>query len=526
MPTLARRVISLTQLATDHATRVEVDGEKILLVRDGDTVHAYGADCPHAGGPLEEGALCNGHIVCPWHKGTFDVSTGDVLEPPALTALDRYPVEVHDGNVMVTPQKIERPGAATSPGTLADAPTDTREFVVIGAGAAGAAACAALRMNGFNGRIKLIGEESQEPYDRTALSKFVPAGEMSVNDVPALLPPQWLERERIERIDATIVSLDVPTRRIQFEDGRELGYDTALLASGSVPNRPPVPGCDLGSVHLLRNLGDARALCETLKDAQHAVIVGSSFIGLEVASALRKRGTRVTVVASEAVPFERQFGTRLGTLFQHLHERHGVTFRLNETLAELVGDTSVHEVVLKSGTRIAADVVLLGTGVSPATGFVKGLALQKDGGVLVNGGMQAAPGLYAAGDVAAFPLYEDQEPVRIEHWRLAQQHAFIAAQNMLGARNRYKGVPYFWTYHYDMNFEYLGHASGWDTVTIDGDLDQHRFLALYVKANIVVAVLACGREAATARLIESMQAGISPAEALRLAKEQENVSAE
>ena len=517
MSAVARRVIQLTQLPEDHATRVEVDGEKILLVRDGDTVRAFSADCPHAGGPLEEGALCDGHIVCPWHKGTFDAATGDVLEPPALMGLDRYPVEVRDGEVMVTPRKMERPRAAK--------PADTPKFVVIGAGAAGAAACATLRRSGFSGHITLIGEESEAPYDRTALSKFVPSGEMPVKDVSPLLPQTWWADEQVERISATIVDLDVPKRQIRFRDGRELAYDAALLASGSTPNAPPIPGCELGSVHMLRNLQDAGALCDTLKSAQRAVIVGSSFIGLEVASALRERGTQVTIVAPDKVPFERQFGARLGALFQRLHESHGVNFRLNEKVTELAGDTSVREVVLENGERIAADIVLLATGVSPATGFVKGLPLQKDGGVLVNAGMQAAPGLYAAGDIAAFPLYEDQEPVRIEHWRLAQQHAFIAAQNMHGARKPYTGVPYFWTYHYGKNFEYLGHASGWDTVTIDGDLEQHCFLALYVKANIVVAVLACERAAATARLIESMQTGLSPSEALRLAKEQENATA-
>ena len=517
MSAVARRVIQLAQLPEDHATRVEVDGEKILLVRNGDTVHAYSADCPHAGAPLEEGALCNGHIICPWHKGTFDATTGEVLEPPALMSLDRYPVVVRDGDVMVTPVKIERPGAAAS--------SDTPRFVVIGAGAAGAAACAALRANGFSGHVTLIGEESPEPYDRTALSKFVPSGEMAPDDVPPLLPPHWLEQEHVERVVGTIVSLDVPKRKIRFDDGRMLTYDAALLASGSTPQFPPVPGRDLKSVYLLRTLHDATALCEGLESAQRAVIVGSSFIGLEVASALRERGVQVTVVAPEHVPFERQFGARFGALFQRLHESHGVTFKLNEKVAEFAGDTHVREVVLESGARLPADVVLVGTGVAPATGFIQGLPLQKDGGVLVNAGMQAAPGLYAAGDIAAFPLYEDQEPVRIEHWRLAQQHAFTAAQNMCGARNRYSGVPYFWTYHYGKSFEYLGYASGWDDIVVDGDPEQHRFLALYVKAGIVVAALACERGAATARLVESMQTGLSSTEALRLASEQEAASA-
>jgi NADPH-dependent 2,4-dienoyl-CoA reductase/sulfur reductase-like enzyme/nitrite reductase/ring-hydroxylating ferredoxin subunit len=517
MAAVAQRVSQLAQLPEDHATRVEIDGEKILLVRNGDTVHAFGAECPHAGGPLEEGALCNGHIICPWHKGTFDATSGEVLQPPALMSLDRYPVEVRDGEVMVTPQKLEKPSAA--------AVSDTSKFVVIGAGAAGAAACVALRSNGFTGHLTLIGEESREPYDRTALSKFVPAGEMATGDVPPLLPSNWLKEHHIERVTGTIVSLDVPKRQIRLDNGRTLAYETALLASGSTPVVPPLPGRDLGSIYALRTLQDAVAICSGLENAQRAVIVGSGFIGLEVASALRKRGLRVTVVTPEKVPFERQFGPRLGMLFQTLHESNGVIFRLNEKVVAFAGDSHVREVVLENGTRLGADVVLVGTGVSPSTGFVEGLPLQKDGAVLVNAGMQAAPGLYAAGDIAAFPLYDDQEPVRIEHWRLAQQHAFIAAQNMCGARNRYTGVPYFWTYHYGKTFEYLGYASSWDEIVIDGELEKHRFLALYVKAGIVVAALACEREAATARLIESMQTGLSSTEALRMVSEQEAASA-
>lgn len=511
----ARRVIQLTQLSENRATRLIVEGENILLVRQGDTVRAYGADCPHAGGPLEEGALCNGRIVCPWHKGSFDVATGKVLEPPALFDLDCYPVTVAGDDVLVTPRKVDKPKTGTT--------TDKPKFVIVGSGAAGAAACTALRANGFSGHITLIGEESPEPYDRTALSKFVPSAEMSPTDVPALLPPHWLEKQQIDRIEASVIALDVAQRSIHLADGQELTYDTALLATGSVPELPSIKGCDLKSVYLLRNLRDAAALFEAAGNAHHVAIIGSGFIGLEVASALRKRGAQVTVVSSGRVPFERQFGSRLGMMFQHLHESQGVVFRFNEKLSEIAGDASnsqARAIVLESGARLEIDAVLIGVGVSPATGFLKGLSLQKDGGVIVNAGMQAAPGLYAAGDIAAFPLYENQEPLRIEHWRVAQQHAVIAAQNMCGARNRYQGVPYFWTYHYGKSFEYLGHATSWDDLEIDGSPEDHQFLALYVKDHKVIAVLACQREAATARLIGSLQAGLSADEALQLAKDE------
>lgn len=512
MPTTARRVAQLSQLRADRAERVEVDGEKILLVRDGETVHAYAADCPHAGGPLEEGALCNGRIICPWHKASFDAATGDLLEPPALFALDRYPVTVDGDAVMVTPQKLAQP--------VTGATSREPHYVVIGAGAAGAAACATLRECGFAGRVTLIGEEAHAPYDRTALSKFVPSFEMTPADVPPLLAPEWLEQNGIERIVAKVARLDVPARTIHFESGDPLTYDTALLATGGVPKLPDIPGCELGGVHVLRSLDDAAALIDALGDdasETQVAILGSSFIGLETASALRKHGTQVTVISPDKVPFAKQFGERAGAMFRALHESNGVVFHLEAKVASLEGEEgNVHQVMLGSGEHVAADVVLLGTGVSPATGFVEGLPLQKDGGVIVNAGMQAAPGLYAAGDIAVFPLHENQEPLRVEHWRVAQQHARIAAQNMCGARNRYNGVPFFWTYHYGKRFEYLGHANEWDEIVVDGELERQQFVALYLKDGMVAAVLACEREADTARLIDAMAQGLSHAQALAM----------
>lgn len=510
MTTIARRVAQLSQLRSERAVRVVVDGEQILLVRDGDTVHAYSADCPHAGAALEEGALCRGRIICPWHKGTFDVATGNVLEPPALVGLDRYPVVVAGDDVMVTPEKLPQPVRTAS--------GEKRHYVVIGAGAAGAAACAALRECGFGGRITLIGAEPHAPYDRTALSKFVPSGEMAAADVPPLLAPDWLERHDVERIVSRVARLDVPARTIHFETGGQLIYDTALLATGGVPQLPALPGIELGGVHVLRSLDDAAALADAIGDdagQTQVAILGSSFIGLETASALRKRGVQVTVISPQKVPFAKQFGERVGAMFRELHERNGVVFRLEAKVASLDGEEDdVQQVMLENGGHITADLVLLGTGVAPATRFVEGLPLQKDGGVLVNAGMQAAPGLYAAGDIAAFPLHEDEEPLRIEHWRVAQQHARIAAENMCGARHRYVGVPYFWTYHFGKRFEYLGHASEWDEIVVDGELDQQEFIALYVKDDKVVAVLACEREAQTARLIDAMARGVSRAQAL------------
>src|SRR5258706_1774647 len=497
MPASSQKVARFSQLREHHAIRVVVDSENVLLIRDGDTVHAYAADCPHAGGPLEEGAVCNGHIVCPWHKGTFELSTGNLVEPPALMALDRYPVVVDGDHVLVPPAKLPAPAAAGS--------NDSRVFAIVGGGAAGAAACAELRAQGFAGRIVLIGTEEAPPYDRTSLSKFVLSGEMKPDEVPPLLPAGFIERERIERIDSPVLQLDVPNRRIRFADGNDLAYDAALLASGSEPKVPPIPGHDLEQVYVLRSLHDAHTIVGATGDATRVVILGSSFIGLEAASALRKRNLAVTVVSPPKVPFARQFGERIVTMLRKLHEDNGVVFRLDSKVSSLEGEGAVREVVLEGGERIPADIVLLGTGVAPATGFVDGIELQKDGGVAVDAGMQVAPGLHAAGDVAAFPLDAGGPLVRIEHWRVAQQHARIAARNMCGASEHYEGVPFFWTYHYGKNFEYLGHAATWDDIVVEGDIDRHAFLALFVKDGKVVAAVACERDSATARLIGVMR---------------------
>lgn len=507
-----RKVAELSDLAADRGKRIEIGGEKILLVRDGDAVRAYAADCPHAGGPLEEGAVCDGRIVCPWHKGTFRLSDGALLEPPALLPLARYPVRVDEnGDVLVSPERI-----APEP---VPPVADERSMVIVGAGAAGAAAAAALREFGFRGRVVLVGREPGPPYDRTALSKFVPSGEMPPDEVPPLLPPEFFGEHRIERIEAEAVHLDAAGKRVHLGDGRTLTYDAALLAPGGAPKRLGIPGAELAGVLLLRDRADAAAILAAAPDGARAVVLGASFIGLEAASALRKRGVDVTVVSPEPVPFGKQFGPRLGAVFKDLHEANGVRFRLGAQAARVEGTGRVEAVVLEDGSRLAAELLVAGIGVRPATGFVEGVALAEDGGVPVDAGMRAADGLYAAGDVALFPLPGGGERTRIEHWRVAQQHARIAARNMLGGSERYEGVPFFWTYHFGKRFDYLGHATEWDDVVVEGDTGEHVFVALLVKDGQVVGALGCQRERATAILIERMRTPpLSADEALRLVR--------
>jgi NADPH-dependent 2,4-dienoyl-CoA reductase/sulfur reductase-like enzyme/nitrite reductase/ring-hydroxylating ferredoxin subunit len=509
MAGLMQHAAKLDDIPADRGIRVTLSDTPILLVRQGDSVYAFSADCPHAGAPLEDGAVCNGRIVCPWHKGTFAIADGSVIEPPALVGLKQYPVSVESGNVLVSPEADEPPARIHT--------ADTRTMAIIGAGAAGAAACTALREAGFDGRIVLIGPESGEPYDRTALSKFVPAGDMPPDEVPSLLPEGYATKQRIERIEAQVIKLDSADKRIDLPNDLTLHYDAALICTGGIPKPMDVPGANLRRVHLLRSRDDAAVLVASLEGAEKAVIVGASFIGLEVASSLRKRGLDVTVIAPGKIPLAAQFGDELGLMFQRLHEKNGVVFRMRSKVKAFIGDDAVHLVELDNGEKIPADVVLIGTGIRPATEFLQGVTLADDGGIPVDTAMRAAPSLYAAGDVAQFPLPRAETHLRVEHWRVAQQHARVAALNMAGGDEHYTGVPYFWTYHFSNRFEYLGHAIEHDDVVIDGDLDSQVFIAYLMKDGKVAAVVACDREAPTARLAEAMRSTLTLDEARRAA---------
>jgi nitrite reductase/ring-hydroxylating ferredoxin subunit len=270
--TIVEKVADLSELRADRGLRVEIGDKKILLVRDGDDVHAYSAVCPHAQAPLEEGAVCNGRIVCPWHKATFRVSDGALLEPPALDGLARYPVRVDGEDVFVDPTEIELPKPT--------APPEQRTFLIVGAGAAGATAAAALREFGFGGRILLVGGEPGLPFDRTCLSKFVVAGQMPLSEIPLLRPEEFYQGHAIERIEAEISRLDVARREAILADGRRLTFDSTLIATGGVPKPLEIPGAHLSGVCMLRSRADASAILADVRRGARAVILGSSFIGL------------------------------------------------------------------------------------------------------------------------------------------------------------------------------------------------------------------------------------------------------
>ena len=509
MNDIMQKVASLATLPADRGLRIDIGDKKILLVRDGVAVRAYAAVCPHEGGPLEEGALCNGRIVCPWHKGMFCASDGALLEPPPLDGLARYPVGVEGDDIFVSPTEIAEPKR--------DVPSEARTFLIVGAGAAGATAAAALREFGFGGRLILVGRERGLPFDRTSLSKFVVAGQMQPADVPLLRPEKFYDDQSIERIEAKVKRMDVARREVVLADGGTLSFDAALIATGGVPKSLDIPGADLPGVHTLRSREDASAILADIHRGARAVVLGSSFIGLEVASCLREQQVHVSVASPEAVPFVRQFGERIGRMFRALHEEHGVEFHAERQATRIEGAKRVEAVVLDDGRRLPADLVVVGVGVRPATDFVAGVEHEEDGGLPVDASMRVAGNLYAAGDIAAFPLSQGKRR-RIEHWRVAQQQARVAARNMLGGDATYSGPPFFWTQHYGQNFEYIGHAESWDEETVTGDLEGRNFVALLLRDAHVAAAVACGHERTTAALVERMRTPLSANEALQIIK--------
>ncbi len=499
-------VARLDQLDPKRPLRVQAGNEEMILIRQGDQVHAYQGNCPHEGAPLEEGVICGGLLVCPWHKAAFAVDEGAVCEPPALTGLRRYRAWVKDGEVWVDDQPM--------PKSEPPRHSDARTFVVIGAGAAGSAAVATLLDHGFGGHLIWLDQERQPAYDRTALSKFVIAGEMAPDEVSALLEPDQLRRGQLDRRFGKVLALDAKKRQITLADGHHIDYDAALLATGGKPLRPALPGVDLPGIMTLRSREDASRLLDAAEPGQPVVIVGDGFIGLEAAAALRKYGAEVHVVTRHEVPLAKQLGERIGRSIRQLHERKGVVFHGPTEVERFLGEDKVEAVQLANGEKLLAPLVLLGTGVKPATAFVQGVQLAKDQSLQVDAELHAADGLWAAGDIATFP--HAGHPVRIEHWRLAQQHGVIAAANMLGEQRRYNDVPFFWTYQHGRTYEVLGHARDWDRIAFVGEPEKGDFVALQCIGDQVEAVIAMGYSDAMATLSQRLKRPLSLDDALEL----------
>ena len=496
--------LSIDDLPDGQMKQVSVEGTEILLVRQGDDIYAVGARCTHYGASLVDGVLCGHRVVCPWHQACFDVRTGALEDPPALDPLPQFPVRVENGNIVVQlPESV--PDRARAPMASFNPQVDQRTYVLVGAGAAGLTAAQTLREVGFEGRIILITEEEQAPYDRPNLTKAFLTGEA---------PPEWMplredtfyEEHDIELwTGRKVTCIDALGLSVHFEDGERLLADELLIATGARPRKLGVEGENLPGVFTIRTLQQTEKLIDYLENAERAVIVGASFIGMESASSLRKRGIDVTVVAPETVPFAHTLGPEVGKVFYQLHSEQGVQFRMEHTVRRFHGDTRVREVELDNGERIPADVVIVGVGVVPVTEMVEGIPLLEDGSIPVNVCLCTGSGVFAAGDVAHFPDWRTGEGIRIEHWRTAQQQGRIAAMNMAGLVERFTSVPFFWTRQFDVSLQYVGHAPRWEEVCIVGSPEERDFVAYYVRKGKVYAAAGMGRSRELGAIEELMR---------------------
>ena len=489
--------------------QVEAGGQQVLLIRLEGSYRAFGATCPHQGAPLAEGVLHEGHIRCPWHQSLFDAQSGEMIAPPSLDSLPRFDARVAGQELRVrlpSPASEAREPAMVGP----DPKTDERVFIILGAGAAGVVAGQSLRQLGFRGRVVMMTREEDPTYDRTTLSKSHLA--KAEADFPALRGDEFFAIHGIELLKGRhVTEVDVRSRTVSCSDHTWMQYDQLLLATGAVPRSLEVAGEKLSNVFLLRSYRDAQAIrAAVAAGAKRAVVVGASFIGMEVAAALTGRGLTVTVVAPESAPFKTSLGERIGRMYQQVHEQKGTTFLLGAKLDRLEGDTAVREAVLVGGERLPTDLVVAGVGVRLATDYLRDLEVNPDGSVTVDEHLRAVGNVFAAGDIARFPDWRGGEPIRIEHWRLAQEHGRIAAMNMVGRETAYLGVPFFWTNQHKVSVQYVGYARTWDEVLYDGDVEERQFIAYYLSDGRVLAAAGCQQEQRMGAIAEALASRAAP----------------
>jgi NADPH-dependent 2,4-dienoyl-CoA reductase/sulfur reductase-like enzyme/nitrite reductase/ring-hydroxylating ferredoxin subunit len=476
--------IAESDLADGAMLAGHAEGEPVLLARQGGRVYAIGATCTHYGGPLAEGLLGDGTVHCPWHHACFDLATGRAVGAPALNPVSCWSVEQRDGRIRITGRR----DAPAPPSEPAGAP---QSIVIVGAGAAGNAAAEELRAQGYRGAITLIGMEDDVPYDRPNLSKDYLAGNAPEEWIPLRTPEFYAERNLSRRLGELAERIDAGAKRVVLRGGATISYDRLLLATGAEPIRMQIPTADGAPVFYLRSLADCRAIIEAAKEGSRAVVIGASFIGLEVAAALRMRKLAVQVVGPEAVPFEKVLGREIGTFLRGVHEENGVEFHL-ESKVERINRASVH---LDNGADLAADLIVVGIGVRPRLALAESAGAALDKGVVVNERMETSvPGIYAAGDIARVPNGRTGRPMRVEHWVVAERQGQSAARNMLGLDSPFRDVPFFWSAHYGTTVSYTGHADRWDRAELSGSLSDGSASVGYWSDGKLLAVATLGRD--------------------------------
>ncbi|MBL6852327.1 MAG: FAD-dependent oxidoreductase [Alphaproteobacteria bacterium] len=479
--------VALSEFQDDRLLGHVAD-QAVLLVQSGREIFAIDAHCTHYHGPLGEGLIAGETIRCPWHHACFSIRTGEALHAPAIAPLAAWQVERKDNRIFVHQKRRPTTRPVTSQ------PSAPNRVVIVGGGAAGYAAAEMLRREGFGGDLTMLSGDADVPVDRPNLSKDYLAGSAPEEWVP-LQPDSFYADNKIAlRRNTDVISIDTAARHVVTASGETVPYDRLLLATGAEPVRLTMPGDGQPHVHTLRSLADCRAIIGHAANARRAVVIGASFIGLEVAAALRTRGIEVHVVAPEMRPMEKILGPAMGDFIRALHEEHGVVFHLEDTVAAIDGRTA-H---LQSGAHLDADLVVMGVGVRPRLALAEKAGLKLDRGVSVDAFLETSvPGIYAAGDIARWPDRHSKQDIRVEHWVVAERQGQTAARNMLGQRRPFDAVPFFWSQHYDVPINYVGHAETWDAIEVDGDINARDCLVRYKLGSRTLAVASIYRDRAS-----------------------------
>jgi NADPH-dependent 2,4-dienoyl-CoA reductase/sulfur reductase-like enzyme/nitrite reductase/ring-hydroxylating ferredoxin subunit len=485
--------IAAADLADGGKLLGRVGNDQVLLVRCQVEVFAVSAQCTHYGGPLVDGLVVADTVRCPWHHACFSLRSGEALRAPAFNALESWSVEQRDGTIFVR-GKGAPARASGAPKASGDSP---RNIVIVGGGAAGFAAAEKLRRESYQGSLVILSDDDTAPVDRPNLSKDYLAGTAPEDWLP-LRPDSFFSENHIDlRLGSRVTGIDVQSREVRLSDRNAVPYDRLLIATGAEPVRLSIPGAEQPQVCTLRTLSDCRAIIARAQTAHRVVVMGASFIGLEVAAALRTRGIEVHVVAPDKRPMERVLGPQMGDFVRSLHEAHGVVFHLEQVAIAIDG----RQIRLKSGDTLEADLVVAGIGVRPRVELAERAGLNVDRGVVVNAYLQtSAPGIWAAGDIARWPDPYSGANIRVEHWVVAERQGQTAALNMLGRQERFTAVPFFWSRHYDTSIHYVGHADTWDQIAIEGDVPAGDCVLRFKRTGRVLAVASISRD------LESLQA--------------------
>lgn len=522
-------VLNESELKDGEMKQVDFEGEgQVLLARLGDKIHATSAFCTHYGAPLAKGVLtADGRVVCPWHGACFNVCTGDIEDAPAPTAIHSFKAEISGDKILVTadPASTLKNNLARQPKLVA-AKAQGKGVVVVGGGSGAYHLIESLREFGYSGSITVVSKEAHSPIDRTKLSKtlMTDASKLEWRSAAELTSKYGVDL----RTSTEVTAIDPTSKEIIVGGNERLPYATLVLASGGVPRRLPIEGKDLSNVYTLRGIADAEKISAAAQEGKKLVVIGSSFISMElVVTCTGRKMASIDVVGQGSVPFEPVLGKQVGSGLMKFHESKGAKFHMDSQVVRIVASKSdpckAEAVVVKKGNEevtLPADVVVMGVGVAPATEYLKaskgfGEALDKSGAVLVDEYLRVRgfQDVYAIGDIAMYPQPGTGELRRIEHWNVAGNQGRAAGKTIAGKQPQpFVKIPVFWSAQ-GQQLRYCGVGAGFDDIIIDGNPDELKFVAYYVKGGNVVAVASMQRDPVVSKASELMRLGLMPSAA-------------